>query len=38
MEGLSRFENDIKGFFGESEYKEMDKAYKLKLEDSRIVL
>ena len=30
MEGLSRFDNYIKGFFGESEHNEMEKAYKLK--------
>ena len=34
MEWLSKFEYDIKGFFVESVHKEMEKEYKLKLEDS----
>ena len=31
MEGLPRFDNYIKGFFGESDHQEMEKTYKLKL-------
>ena len=34
MQGLSIFENYIKSLFGESEHKEMEKTYKLKLKNS----
>lgn len=33
---LPRFKNDIKGFIGESEHKQMKKAYKLELEEKNL--